>query len=210
MTLRALAAAQGGHPGAEGGSIPLTALPSALQPATPSPCLVAMTLALSSRPSWAQLWKCPHFRPSSGLRPQCPPAWRQRWGPSLSAWVPILALPPCGLGQITFPLWAVFPRWLNGSQMVLFPGLSCSLTVAPAQRRTSGANWGSPAPKPSMAPSVLQMSPTSPGLSGPIRAGPSTFLCIPFPSSSAAPRVCPVSFRELGTGKVCLGRGSPM
>lgn len=123
---------------------------------------------------------------------------------------PILALPPCGLGQIAFPLWAVFPRWLNGSQMVLFLGLSCSLTVAPAQRRTSGANWGSPAPKPSMAPSVLQMSPTSPGLSGPIRAGSSTFLCIPFPSSSAAPKVCPVSFRELGTGKVCLGRGSPM
>lgn len=83
----------------------------------------------------------PHFLPSSGLSPRCPPAWAQSWGASLRTWVLVLALPWCGLRQIAFPLWARFPRWLNISQMVLFRGLSCSLTIAPAQRKRYGAIW---------------------------------------------------------------------
>lgn len=53
----------------------------------------------------------------------------------------VLALSRCGLRRITFPLWATFPRWLNISQMVLFLGLSCSLTIALAQRKLFGTIW---------------------------------------------------------------------
>ena len=122
-----------------------------VQPAVSASCPVAMALTLSPCPPWASFGAqepptptagpCLPFLPSWGLSPQCPSAWAQSWGPSLRTWVLVLALPLCGLRQMTFPLWAVFPRWLSIAQMVLFLGPSCSLTIAPAQRKLVGAIW---------------------------------------------------------------------
>lgn len=132
LPLRGLATAGGGRRQELKGAQSLPTMLATWQPADPPLWLLGLALALPPHPSWALR---PALAPRSahlswaGPRPTLPgqlkaeslypPAGAQRGEKSLKTWVSIAAVPLCGLGQVTFRLWAMFPRWLNIAQMVL-------------------------------------------------------------------------------------------
>lgn len=126
LPLRALAVA-GGSPRLKRAQYPTPLLP------TSHHCgwLHGTCSPPSSLPSWASplsFGAGAALLPSSGLSPQGP-SWAQSWEESLDTWVLAPALPLCGLGQVTVPLWAV-SKMVDISQVVLCLGLSRYLIPA--------------------------------------------------------------------------------